>query len=383
MASIEFRGDSYRIVFRHAGEKFSRSLKTDNAKTANASLARLEDNLRRLEQGLATVPDEADLCQFLLSDGRATTRAARKPEQIRTLGGLLDMFWASIESQRLEETTNHCIKIHIGHLKRELGSHRRLNMIGLPDLQAYVDKRATAKGIRNRTLSSTTIQKEIATLGMIWNWALNHGHVDASLQKRGLRFPKTADKPPFQTVAEIERKIARGNLTKEEQADLWDAAFLTRPEIDELLCDVKKQARHSFLYPMFVFAAHTGARRSEMLRSRIEDIDFDGKRIFIRERKKDRNRHTLRSVPMSPLLYEALKQWISEHPGGPFTFRLATYISRKAQRNALSMFRSRMKNRPTISKRCCSKRSGRSFGDGTCSATRSVRTVRQKASINE
>lgn len=51
MASIEFRGDSYRIVFRHAGEKFSRSLKTDNAKTANASLARLEDNLHALNKG--------------------------------------------------------------------------------------------------------------------------------------------------------------------------------------------------------------------------------------------------------------------------------------------------------------------------------------------
>lgn len=53
MASIEFRGSSYRIIFRYAGEKFSRSLKTENLKSANASRARLEDNLRRLEQGLA------------------------------------------------------------------------------------------------------------------------------------------------------------------------------------------------------------------------------------------------------------------------------------------------------------------------------------------
>ena len=37
MASIEYRGSSYRIIFRYAGEKFSRSLKTDNLKSANAS----------------------------------------------------------------------------------------------------------------------------------------------------------------------------------------------------------------------------------------------------------------------------------------------------------------------------------------------------------
>lgn len=30
MASIEYRGSSFRIIFRHGGEKFSRSLKTDN-----------------------------------------------------------------------------------------------------------------------------------------------------------------------------------------------------------------------------------------------------------------------------------------------------------------------------------------------------------------
>jgi hypothetical protein len=51
MASLESRGRTYRVVFRYAGEKISRSLRTSNAKAANASLARLEDNLRRIELG--------------------------------------------------------------------------------------------------------------------------------------------------------------------------------------------------------------------------------------------------------------------------------------------------------------------------------------------
>ena len=233
MASIELRGNSYRIVFRYQRQKFNRSLKTDNANTANACLARVEDNLRRLDMGLIAVPEGADVGQFLLSDGRAPTRPAHHAEQIRTLGALLDKFWASIESQRLEDTTNHCIKVHIGHLKRAFGPNRRLNTIGLGTLQEYVDTRAEAKGIRDRTLSPATIEKEVATLCTIWNWANNHGYIDFPLHKKGLRFPKTADKPPFQTIAEIRRKIARGGLTRQEQADLWDAAFLTLPEIDE------------------------------------------------------------------------------------------------------------------------------------------------------
>lgn len=51
MASLERRNGSFRIVFRYAGRKFGRSLKTANEKAATACLARLEDNLRRLELG--------------------------------------------------------------------------------------------------------------------------------------------------------------------------------------------------------------------------------------------------------------------------------------------------------------------------------------------
>lgn len=88
MAAIQLRTDSYRIVFRFAGQRYSRSLKTKDVKTAESLLARVEDNLRRLEQGLTELPVGADLCQFLLSDGRSVVRPANKPTLIRTLGGL-------------------------------------------------------------------------------------------------------------------------------------------------------------------------------------------------------------------------------------------------------------------------------------------------------
>jgi len=61
MASLEKRKGSYRVVFRYAGKKFSTSLKTKSRTAATASVARLEDNLRRLELGTLSLPDEADL----------------------------------------------------------------------------------------------------------------------------------------------------------------------------------------------------------------------------------------------------------------------------------------------------------------------------------
>jgi integrase len=122
------------------------------------------------------------------------------------------------------------------------------------------------------------------------------------------------------TYAEIERKVAVGGLAPDEVADLWDALFLTRPEIDELLDHVRRSARLDWVYPMFVFAAHTGVRRSEMIRARLVDVDFVGEAVQIRERKKDKTRETYRRVPMTTTLKLALETWLAKHPGGPYLF---------------------------------------------------------------
>src|SRR5262249_34165561 len=154
----------------------------------------------------------------------------------------------------------------------------------LGKLQEHVDRRAKQKGIRKRSLSPTTMRKEMASLRAVWNWAVQMDLVTGLFPSRGLRYPKADEKPPFQTWEEIERQIARG-AGLAEQRDLWDCLFLTLPEVDELLRFVKANARHPFLYPMFCFAAHTGARRSEMLRARIGDVDVEADAVRIHERK--------------------------------------------------------------------------------------------------
>ena len=194
------------------------------------------------------------------------------------------------------------MRIHVRRLKRVLGANLVLANFCLEDLQRFVDKRARDKGIHGRQLSSATIKKELRTLTSAWTWGLDCGTLSRPLPKKGLRFPKMTEKPPFQTWQEIERKIARGGLTKAEVADLWDCLFLTLPEIEELLEFVREHARQPFIYPMVMFAAHTGARRSEMVRSEIDDIDFDGSTVLIHEKKRVRGKLSTRRVPISPLL---------------------------------------------------------------------------------
>jgi integrase len=146
------------------------------------------------------------------------------------------------------------------------------------------------------------------------------GLVSKLFPNRGLRFPKTQEKPPFQTLAEIERRIKRGGLSAADAADLWDCAFLTLKDIGDLLEHVHRVALQPFLYPMFVFAAHTGARRSEIIRCQWDDVDFESGCVLLREQKRVKNVLSTRRVPLSPLLASVLKDWQKRHPEGSYTF---------------------------------------------------------------
>ena len=119
------------------------------------------------------------------------------------------------------------------------------------------------------------------------------------------------------TYDDIEKVIKRGGLTDKEEKRLWECLFLTRSDVCEVLEYVKKNAEHDFVYPMFVFVAHTGARRSEILRAQIDDFDFQSKTVLIREKKRSHDKSlSYRRVRMSDLLIKTMQDWFAQHPGG-------------------------------------------------------------------
>ena len=89
-------------------------------------------------------------------------------------------------------------------------------------------------------------------------------------------------------------------------------------------------------------AAHTGARRSELLRAQVEDFDFANKVVLLREKKKSRIRDTFRTVDMTPMVEAVMTAYFaSDHPGGKFAFSInaneaiSDGTSRKAIHGAL------------------------------------------------
>jgi integrase len=121
-------------------------------------------------------------------------------------------------------------------------------------------------------------------------------------------------------------------LTKVERKELWHCLFLTRAETEALLEYVERNASQPWVHPMVTFAAHTGARRSELVRLQIHDIDLNGRTAILREKKRAKSKRTLRRVPLSERLCRVLREWLAAHPGGSSLFAQQEFVGRSKTR---------------------------------------------------
>lgn len=317
---------TFQIVFRLGEAKFKRSLKTSDPREAAGRLARVEENIRLVESGRLVMSEHADLAAFLLSDGKLNGKL--KFAERLGLSELINRYKAALPQGSLESESLRIAELHVRHFVRVLGVRQTLGQLTLEDLQRYVLKRSREPGRRGKSVSVGTIRKEVATLTTLWNWAAQRGYVIGSFPKVGLKFPKLDEHPPFQTYPQIARQVARGRLTTAEESELWDCLYLSTAELDELLAVVRERSMYGFLYPMAFMAAHTGARRSELCRSREVDYDFEAATILIREKKRTKGKLTTRLVPMTPQLRQVLESWFTKKAGSPFAFPAEHQVER-------------------------------------------------------
>lgn len=329
MASIQQKGTGWYCQFLYHGRRHTFPIGKVSEKEATSKASQVDYLLLRLKQRLIAIPPGTSIVDFVQYDGK--TEQIPPPAKT-TLGQLRDKY-TTTHQESLESTTLGGIRQHFGHLVRYFGEKFPITELCMSDLQGFVDKRAKAKGRHGRKLSAATINKELVTLRTAWNWGIEMKLVSGKFPKRGLTFPKTVEKPPFATRLEVERKIKVSSLTSAQVADLWESLYLTVPEIDELLNYVKEHETQPFVYPMFCFAAHTGARRSEMIRAKIVDLDFDNNEATIHERKRVKGKLTTRRVPLSASLVSVLQEWLQIHPGGEYLFCQRAIVERSRKRS--------------------------------------------------
>lgn len=328
----------YHIVFRYARQRYKRSLETKTPSIALARLDEIEGALELLKSGRIEIPDDVPSDAFILAAGRKDQIKLKPPTLVReaqgciSLSELFDEFFASLPDDNLEPNTLRTMHTHKQHFLRLLKKQFPVAKLTGNNLQKYVNARSkeftqysrTVVGKKRpvkRTVSATTIKKEVATLGTVWRWAVTVPLLEGSFPSRGLRYPKADDKPPFQTREEIDRQIRAQSLMGSDASELWECLYLRKQEVEELLDEAGiRDWIPAYVFPMLVTAAHTGARRSELMRAEVGDLDLSNKILTIREKKRVRGRRSTRRVPLSSRLTTCLTKWIETRPDGKYLF---------------------------------------------------------------
>lgn len=306
MASLQQRNGWFHLHFRYQRRQYCHALKTKDRREAEAYRGSADRTLIRLRNREIPAPSpEADVPRFLINGGRVAEKSAVTavpPPTALNLKELRDSYLKTHGNGALEPKTLEMAKVHFNHLIRHFGESQSVVALTSSLLQGFVDARCRQKISTDRCVSAVTVRKDLSTLRSAWNWCVRCGTLTGAYPGRSLIYPKTDEKPGFQTWGEIERKIERGGLTPAEIAELWSCLFLTQPELKEFLAYAKANAQAPHLFPMLAFAGHSGARRSELIRMRIDDIDFEAGMAVIRESKKSRGQRTTRRVPISGFL---------------------------------------------------------------------------------
>lgn len=311
------------LAFRYDGKRFLRSLETYDEEEARQAKVLVERTLKHLRDGVLRLAESVsanEFWQFVRSGGQCV-----KLPTIRSSMSLEDVCQAYLDSfdeSAKEGTTLGTERAHLNHFKKILGEGTGIEAITSNELREYVVVRKKEKGLRGGKVKPVTIGKELQTWSQLWDYAKDEGLVDGENPGDGIRKPRGDEKPPFMTWEQIKTRIGRGGLDKQEIAELWDCLFLRENEVGSFLGVVQERAeglpRFPYAFPALAFCAYTGARRSEMFRCQIDDVNGS---VLVREKKKSKERRiTFRDVPLHPGLKQILDEWLEMHPGGQFMF---------------------------------------------------------------
>lgn len=239
VASIwrDARSGNFLIKFHFAGKRYTRSCETPKEKDANGIKAAVEETVGFLNTGRLTMPEGVtDPGVWIMSGGKLNQKPKTETARLRLVGEICDAYYQD-QLDKADTTLKGEIN-HINHLKRQLGEKTVLDSLTLETMQSYVNDRSKADNRFGGKVSGSTVKKELTTFKQIWDWARQRGFVkrpcpikDAHRPRKwAVKIRKPEDGEKFMTWGEIERRIARCGLSRQQQNELWNSSTSMKPK---------------------------------------------------------------------------------------------------------------------------------------------------------
>lgn len=274
MASIRQRKSrdgtvTYQVQVRREG--FAPLTKTFSTKAMAAAWAREQDS--KIDRG-----------------GYEDLTALRQ----QTVGKLLQRFLDERVPKRIGRRWE---TVRITMMLREPFAHRRLDQDVVGALQAWRDARLT-------TVSAATVVRDMNLLSAIFRTAMTEWRTPISVNPISLVQRPVVDKTPRGRTWSVEAVAALREIV--EPKDLGD---VNKPGKREL------PVAEDYVLPALELSIETAMRRSELCGFRVEDVDLEGRRIWLPPEvtKTKVGRFVLLSSRAVDLVKELL-QW-SRRPG--------------------------------------------------------------------
>ena len=173
MAFVEKRGKWYRVVFRHAGKRYTHTLKTTKLRCRGRHPGRRPADTHAAQAARAAPPRRSGSAGLRLerrpgpgraaadTHGTARGRRTRRRSHPRAVANAV---YRRTGSRSVEANSLATVRMHLRHFVRTLGADFSMPALTLGKLQEYVGDPGKDKGIHKRRLSPTTMRKELASL---------------------------------------------------------------------------------------------------------------------------------------------------------------------------------------------------------------------------
>jgi integrase len=300
---------------------------TQKKRIAEKQAEDVSSNLRRVKRGeLSFGGDWSTLDKLYL------LRTGHKPEsqeKVRVkLQDAVDGYILSREDRKLAHNTLNLYRLHLAEIVKHFGNCQ-VEAIRRNQIQTWVTSQSKRKIVTGKHVGQMTdiktVKKKVDSLKRLFRWLKQNGDYGGEFAPmfQNLEYPISGgdwDILDWETLAERQETLKREKLPADKR-ESFEKVYLSPEEVGRLLELAESKLSEGSpsqrrLFYALCFAAYTSARRSEIVRVRRRDIDFERGvvRLTIKKGRGDKPFRYL-DFPIHSDLKPLLDEHMDEHKG--------------------------------------------------------------------